>query len=177
MDLDRLINRHKDAVYRQMIRTCGNRDDAEDALADALIAAFKASDKLRDPANFQAWLARIGTRSCARMRIRERLIKFTSIADLEAKGIEIPSSTPGPDIQAELAKMKSCVTGAVEALPEVYREIYLRREIIGDKAEEVAKDLGLSIPALKSRLHRARQLMRESLDSGLGCKSLADSIE
>ena len=177
MDIERLINRHKDAVYRQMIRTCGNRDDAEDALADALIAAFKASNKLRDPANFQAWLARIGTRSCARMRIRERLLKFTSIAELEAKGIEMPSSSPSPDMQAELANLKSCVTGAVESLPDVYREVYLRREIVGDRAEEVASDLGLTIPALKSRLHRARQLMRESLDSGLGCKSLADSID
>ena len=172
MDLERLINRHKDAVYKQMVRTCGNREDAEDALADALLAAIKASDQLKDPGSFQAWLAKIGTRSCARMRIRERLVQFNSIADLEAKGFELSTADPGPHTASELAALKSCVAGAMETLPDIYREVYYRREILGESAEQVASALGLSIPAQKSRLHRARQIVREALDSGLGCRSL-----
>lgn len=173
MDLDRLINRHKDAVYRQMVRTCGNRVDAEDALADAIYAALKASDQLRDPTNFQAWLAKIGTRACIRMRIRERLVTFAPLADLEAAGIELPDPGAGPASEAELSAVKHCVTGALEMLPEIYRVVYTRREILGEPAQAVATDLGITLPAVKSRLLRARSMMRDLLDSGLGCRDMA----
>ena len=175
MDIERLINRHKDAVYRQMVRTCGNYDDAEDALADALLSALKASDQLRDPSHFQAWLARIGTRSCARMRIRQRLVSATSLAELEEKGFEIPEGDLTPDQLAEISGLKECVSGAIQLLPPAYRDVYLRREILEEPAETVARDMNLSIPALKSRLHRARALMRDHLDLGLGCVMFLDS--
>ena len=174
VDLERLLNRHKDAVYKQMVRTCGNHDDAEDALADALLAALKASEQLRDPGSFQAWLSKIGTRACVRMKIRERLVKFTSIADLETNGIDLSDSHAGPAKEAELSILKSCVVGALELLPETYREVYMRREVLGETAEKVATDLQLSIPAVKSRLLRARALIRDLLDSGLGCRGLAE---
>lgn len=176
VELERLINRHKDAVYRQMIRTCGNREDAEDALADALIAAVKASDQLRDPSNFQAWLARIGTRACVRIKIRDRLTQFTPLAELEARGFEIRDDQVGPDREMEMASLKDCVLGALDTLPATYREVYVRREISGEKAEDVARELNVSLAAVKSRLHRARDMMREALDGGLGCRDLADSL-
>ena len=175
VDIERLINRHKDAVYKQMVRACGNHEDAEDALADALFAALKSSEQLRDPIYFQAWLSKIGTRACARMRIRERLVQFTSLSDLEAKGFELSDNQLDPAKQSELLTLKDCVMGAIESLPEIYRDVYLRREITGETAEDVSAYLNLSIPAIKSRLHRARQMVRESLDSGMGCRSLADS--
>ena len=174
MDIERLINQNKDAVYRQMVRTCGNYDDAEDALAEALFAAIKASDQLKNPEHFRAWLSKIGTRSCARMRIRERLAHFTSLEELEAHGIEMPSLENNTLFASEASALKACVTGAIELLPEIYRTVYLRREIMNEKAEDVAKDLDLSLPAVKSRLHRARELIRESLDNGLGCRSFID---
>jgi RNA polymerase sigma-70 factor (ECF subfamily) len=174
LNLERLIDEHKDAVYRQMVRTCGgHRDDAEDALAEALYAAIKASHQLRNPEQFRAWLARIGTRSCARMRIRERLLRLSSLDDLEKVGIEI-AADDSPTQEVEMNELKECVSGAVELLPDIYRTVYLRREILGEPAEKVSKDLGLSLPALKSRLHRARELMRDSLDHGLGCRSLLE---
>lgn len=174
MDIERLINRHKDAVYRQMVRTCGNREDAEDALAEALYAAIKASDQLQNPDRFQGWLAKIGSRSCARSRIRERLGEFASLAELEARGFELKAVTADPAQSAELSELKNCVSGAIELLPELYREVYIRREIMGERAEDVAASLRLTLPALKSRLHRAREMVREALDTGLGCTALVD---
>ncbi|MHB8637761.1 MAG: RNA polymerase sigma factor [Fimbriimonadaceae bacterium] len=173
MDIERQINHHKDAVYRQMVRTCGNHADAEDALADALLGAIKAADQLRDPQNFQAWLAKIGTRSCARMRIRERLLKQTSLSELLDHGIELPESDADPAAQAVAGLIKECVSSAVAQLPPHYRDVYVQREILGEGAGTVAKRLALTVPALKSRLHRARQLVRDSLDSGFGCGDLS----
>jgi len=174
MDIERLIEKHKDAVYRQLVRVCGNHDDAEDALAEAFRAAVQASDQLKDPESFRAWLAKIGSRVCVRKRIRERLAKSVSLAQLESKGIELKDAHSGPDIQAEESVISDCVRRAIESLPETYREVYLRREILGEKAEDVACQMNLSVAAVKSRLHRARQLARESLDSGLGCQGIAD---
>jgi RNA polymerase sigma-70 factor (ECF subfamily) len=108
------------------------------------------------------------------MRIRERLVQFTSVEDLEAHGFELSDAEIGPAKAAELSALKNCVTGAIELLPEIYREVYLRREILEEKAKDVASALCLSLPAVKSRLFRARELMRESLDGGLGCRSLAE---
>lgn len=176
MELERLINRHKDQVYRQMVRVCGNYSDAEDALADALVSAVRASDQLRDPLYFQAWLSKIGTRACIRNRFKERLFQLIPMAELESKWIEIVEPSGGPDVEFEASQMKACVSGAVTALPELYREVYLRREILGEKAEDVAGALGLSLPAVKSRLRRAREMVRSSLDSGFGCAGIADSL-
>lgn len=169
MEIERLINRHKNAVYRQMVRVCGNQDDAEDALAIAIFSAIKASEQLRDPERFQGWLSMIGTRACSRMRIRDRLVSLTSLSDLEAKGIELSDRGHSPEDDAELHEVKNCVLAAIESLPEILREVYVRREISGESAESVAKELKLSVAAVKSRLHRARTLVRQALESGLGC--------
>ncbi len=169
MEIDRLIEKHKDAVYRQMVRVCGNHDDAEDTLADAMIAAWRAADQLLDPAHFRAWMTTIGSRICARTRIRERLTKTIAIQELEAHGLQIPSPIADPEQDLETKTLKACVSDAVASLPETYREVYLRREILGESAEAVGDSLNLSISAVKSRLHRARALVRESLDSNLDC--------
>lgn len=174
MQIESLINDHKDSVYRQMVRVCGNHDDAEDALASAIYSALKASDQLRDSAAFRAWLATIGTRACSRMRIRSHLAQMMPLSELEERGFAIPDSEDLPDVAAETATLKACIAGAVEQLPDIYKEVYLRREIAGDSASEVTRDLGITLPALKSRLHRARQLVRNALDSGFGCANLGD---
>ncbi len=177
MELERLINRHKDAVYRQMVRVCGNQDDAEDALAEALLAAIRSMDDLRDPALFQGWLAKIGTRSCVRKRIRERLIRSIPLSDLYEFGIEVADDRPLPDETAEAQATRACVAKAVDTLPQIYKDVYLRRVVFGEKAQDVADQLGMSLPAVKSRLLRAREIMRDALDTGFGCRDLAGATE
>lgn len=167
MDVERLIEQHKNAVYRQLVRMCGNETDAEDALAEAFISAIRASDQLHDPSAFRAWLAQIGRRVCLRMKSRGAILSMISIDELSWRGIEIPGEMPTPEIQAEVRDTKSCIEGVIASLPESYRDVYMRREIYGDKAQAVARELGLSLPNVKSRLHRARHMVRAALDRGL----------
>ncbi|MCW5941478.1 MAG: sigma-70 family RNA polymerase sigma factor [Fimbriimonadaceae bacterium] len=164
MDFERLANRHKDAVYRQMVRVCGNRDDAEDVLVDALLSAYQALDTLRDEAAFRGWLARIATRICGRMRHRSELRPLVEWSALEAQGWESADPAPAPDAEAIMRHMQRCVSGAVEFLPAIYREVYVMRELETRPAEEVAEALGLTVSAVKSRLHRARHLVRGYFD-------------
>ena len=102
---------------------------------------------------------------------REEFVPSTyrelALADLEAKGIEPLSSEPGPSALAEEAEMKQCVLNALRTLPEIYASVYEIRDIRGLSAEETAKELHLNVATVKSRLHRARNLLRERLDCAI----------
>jgi len=155
-----------------MVRVCGNHDDAEDALADALLAAFSASHQLHDPAKFRAWLATIGKRVCARKRIRERLTHGVSLELLQGAGYDPQDLSPDADEITIQQQMQRCVRAAYDGLPSIYQEVFLRRDLQGESNQKVADDLGLSLPAVKSRLLRARAMLRKSLDSGFECSNL-----
>lgn len=173
MDIEREIARHKDAVYRQMVRVCGDADDAEDVLMEALIAAFRASDQLKDAGAFRSWLTSIASRACIRLRSSKGSGSTLSLDALVEAGMPLPIS-PVSDGDAKLAQaeMHGCIVEVLDSLPEIYREVYDLREINGESAIATAKILDVSVSAVKSRLHRARKLVREGLDNSL-CGSLA----
>jgi RNA polymerase sigma-70 factor (ECF subfamily) len=173
-DFDRLVRAHRDAVYRQMVRVCGNYDDAEDVLAEALSRAHAAMGSLRDEGAFRGWLAIIAKRLCARLRKKAAFQKLVYLAELEDVDEE---AGEGGDPHAALSEkqLKACVSAALEGLGPGYREAYELRDLQGLDSEEAAARLGISVAALKSRLHRARVRVRKALDKGVGCADLFPS--
>lgn len=167
MNFDTLVNQHKDAVYRQMLRVCGNHADAEDVLIEALLKAYRHLDQLRDSIAFRAWLAKIANRVCWQLRRREALMPLLQLSALEEEGREIATAESPVDVQVELAEMKRLLIAAIAALPAPYREVYERRDLQNVPGDEVARKLGISLTAMKSRLHRARVLVRQQLDTAL----------
>lgn len=154
---EHLVNKHKDAVYRQMVRVCNHREDAEDALASALLQAFKAFDSLESDEAFRTWLATIGKRVCIRMRSHpgiQTALEFAEKHQLVDQTIS----------EFDLAILKGCVKDAVEELPPIYKEIYTVCEINENSVVEAAQQIGISHNAAKSRLLRARAMVREMLD-------------
>ena len=137
VDFDALARQHKDAVYRQMIRVCGNREDAEDVLIEALLKAYRHLDQLRESAAFRAWLAHALAR--------------TGRAALDTLR----------------QQMKGLLNESIAALPEPYRSVYELCDVEDLRGDEVARRLGISRAAMKSRLHRARELVRTHLDAAL----------
>jgi RNA polymerase sigma-70 factor (ECF subfamily) len=166
-DFDRLTREHKDAVYRQMLRVCGNREDAEDVLVEALLKAYRHLDQLRASAAFRAWLAQIAKRVCWQLKEREALLPLLQLSALEDEGREIPGGEPGPETQLARRQMKQLLDDAIAALPPIYREVYQLRDIEDRPGDEVSERLGISRAAMKSRLHRARELVRVHLDTAL----------
>jgi DNA-directed RNA polymerase specialized sigma24 family protein len=75
-----LVRQHKDAIYGQMVRVCGNRRDVEDILIEALFKAYRSLDQLRDSAAFRAWLAAIAGRVCWQLRKREALLPILQLS-------------------------------------------------------------------------------------------------
>jgi RNA polymerase sigma-70 factor (ECF subfamily) len=166
VDFDRLAVEHKDAVYRQMIRACGNREDAEDVLVEALLKAYRHLGQLRDARAFRGWLAQIGRRVCWQLKQRESLMPLMQLSALEDEGRQI-SGREDTEAAAALGQMKRLLNDALDRLPAEYREIYQLRDVDELPGEEVARRLGISLAAMKSRLHRARTMVRQYLDERL----------
>jgi len=167
LDFDLLAKQHKDAVYRQMIRVCGNREDAEDVLIEALLKAYRHLDQLRESAAFRAWLAQIAKRVCWQLKEREALLPLLQLSTLEDEGREVPGSEPPADAQLARQQMKGLLNQAIDALPALYRPVYELCDVENLRGDEVAQKLGISRAAMKSRLHRARDMVRTHLDAAL----------
>jgi RNA polymerase sigma-70 factor, ECF subfamily len=164
MDFEKLANQHKDAVYRQMLRVCGNREDAEDVLVEALLNAYRHLDQLRDVQAFRSWMVTIGKRVCWQLKEREALLPITQLSSLEADGGEIASHETGPESQAAVWQMKEMLERVLNSLQPEYREVYELRDLRDIPGEEVARRLDISLSAMKSRLHRARALVRNGIN-------------
>jgi RNA polymerase sigma factor (sigma-70 family) len=136
-------------------RTCSNRDDAEDAVQIALWQLYRKIGALRTAAAFASWLFRIIERECYRLlHARGRLQALDTSLD------EVLRQEPLP------LALRNDLVAAIAALPEPYRKILILRDIDELTAPEAADQLGISIDAAKSRLHRARVLVRDSLLAG-----------
>jgi RNA polymerase sigma-70 factor (ECF subfamily) len=164
MNFEELANAHKDAVYRQMLRACGNHADAEDILMEALIKAYRSLGQLRDATAFRAWLARIARRLCWQLREREALAPLLQLSVMDDEGAELTSTNEAVDAELARREMKALLWQAISELPADTREVYVLRDIEEIRGDKVASTLGITVAAMKSRLHRARQAVRERLD-------------
>jgi RNA polymerase sigma-70 factor (ECF subfamily) len=170
-DFDALAAAHKDAVYRQLIRTCGNQQDAEDVLVEALLKAYQNLDQLREHGAFRAWLAQIGRRVCWQLKQREALMPLIQLSDAEERGIQPIDSAPSPELVVARQRLRDLLQEAIDQLEPDYRTVYVLRDIEEHSGPEVAERLGISLAAEKSRLHRARAQVRAFLDRRLAARS------
>jgi RNA polymerase sigma-70 factor (ECF subfamily) len=156
-----LLSRHQDAVYRFGRMMCGNHDDAEDVAQDTLMTALEKADGFRGEASFLTWLYAIARSQCSRKRRRGS--REIMAEGQEGKPPELLDPAPlAVDALASNSERKA-VQRAVEALRPIYREVVVLRDIEGLTAPEVAETLGLSVEAVKSRLHRGRAELRIAL--------------
>jgi RNA polymerase sigma-70 factor (ECF subfamily) len=167
VNFEALANEHKDAIYRQMLRVCGNREDAEDVLIEALLKAYCSMDQLRDSTLFRAWLAQIARRVCWQLKEREALLPLLQLSELEDAGHAIADPRAAPEEIAAATQMRGFLMDAIAQLKPEFRAVYELRDLEELPGEEVAARLGISLTAMKSRLHRARSMLRERMDAAL----------
>jgi RNA polymerase sigma-70 factor (ECF subfamily) len=167
VDFEALANEHKDAIYRQMLRVCGNREDAEDVLIEALLKAYCSMDQLRDSAPFRAWLAQIARRVCWQLKEHEALLPLLQLSELEDDGLDLRDKAAEPEEIVAAAQMRQMLMDAVTQLTPEFRRVYELRDLEKVPGEEVAAKLGISLRAMKSRLHRARKILRERMEVAL----------
>jgi RNA polymerase sigma-70 factor (ECF subfamily) len=155
--LNRLIAAHRHGVYRYGLHVCRTTEDAEDAVQETLWAATRAIRTFRGTATAVAsWLFTIVKRECLRLIERRR----HSPDDLDDHE-EVHSDAQQPEDALAQRRRSARLADALAALEPQYREVILLRDIEELSAPEAAEQLGISVDALKSRLHRARVSLRD----------------
>lgn len=171
-----------ESAYEEIVRRFGPRmlsvakrlltqdQDAQDALQDAFLSAFKSIDKFQGDARLATWLHRIVV-NAALMKLRTKRRKpETTIDDLLPKYNEDGHRRSAGDWRVthdtavQTSEIREQVLHAIDMLPELYREILLLRDIEELSTEETAQQLEITEGAVKTRLHRARLALRELLD-------------
>jgi RNA polymerase sigma-70 factor (ECF subfamily) len=167
-----LVEAHRDKVYGLALRMTRSEADAAEITQDTFLSAYQHLKDFRGDAAFGSWVHRIAANN-ALMRLRHR--RVVQAAEEELQGQEFTEreslavyptqdwsrSAEGKILDAELGR---AIQGATDRLPEGYREVFLLKDVEGLSYEQIAEVTGDSIPAIKSRLHRARLALREAID-------------
>ena len=169
--LEVLLARHEQRVFRFGLRMCGNEEDARDVLQETLLAAFRGVRQFRGDAQLSTWLFQVARSFCTKFRRRGagEPARHEPLESAAARGVSVPASAP--DDRAHAREMARVIQEALLALPDSQREVVLLRDVEGLTAEEAAAVVGIEVPALKSRLHRARMAMQERIAALLGVGS------
>jgi RNA polymerase sigma-70 factor (ECF subfamily) len=167
-----IMQRHNQRLYRIARSVLRNSVEAEDAVQEAYVAAFSHLASYRGESPLAAWLSRIVmNEALGRLRRKPGPADFAPLeAVREAEIIPFPSSAPQDDPERTMAQRQilQLVETATDALPEVYRVVFMIRVIEGMSVEETAHLLGIKPETVKTRLHRARQLVRDQLNKQIG---------
>ena len=163
----KLFGDHLATVQRFALRMCRDEDRARDVAQESLLTALKSLDSYRGEASFSTWLFTITRSHCGRIRRRadREVVSEEETGSLDRAMSEVPA----PDAQAAHSEVSDVVERALGELDPGDREVVLLRDVEGMSTKDAAQVLGLSVAALKSRLHRARatlrSLVREMVDA------------
>lgn len=165
---EELVKRYDRNVFRIAQHITQNREDAEDVVQDAFLKAYGNLSQFQEQSKFYTWLVRIAVNE-ALMKLRRRRPERTVSLDEDVKTEddsiprEVADWSPNPEQQYKQAELKQILTKTINGLPPSFRTVFVLRDVEGLSTEETAEALNLSIPAVKSRLLRARLQLRERL--------------
>jgi RNA polymerase sigma-70 factor, ECF subfamily len=165
-----LINQYDRHIYRLALNITGNQEDAEDVLQDSFLKAYSNLGQFQGDSRFYTWLVRIAVNE-ALMKLRKRrgaswvsLDEPVETDDLSLIPKEIEDWADNPEQSYARTELQDILNQAVEKLEPQFRTVFLLRDVEEFSTEETARMLGLSVPAVKSRLLRARLRLRDLLN-------------
>ena len=170
-----LISRYGERAYRLARRITGNGEDAEEVVQDAFCTVVRKIDMFRGESAFGSWLYRIVANAAYhKLRGRQRRWRELSLDEVlpvfDADGAHAgpvadwSARVNDPAVQAEL---RTALTAAIDELPATYRTVLMLRDVEGQSNGEIALALGLSVPVVKTRVHRARLFLRKRLGQSM----------
>jgi len=166
---EHLIKEHEGKIYNLLLGMTGNKAAAEDLFQETFLTAWRKIGMFRGDADFSSWLYRIAFNNVLMKRRKKKKIKTVSIDtpvmayDRETKRDFADDWSRSPAATLENKELKNRISKAIKMLPEKYKEVLVLRDVEGLSNEEVKKILNISLPSVKSRLHRARFFLRDNL--------------
>ena len=166
---EQLVKRYDRNIFRIAQHITQNREDAEDVMQDAFLKAYENLEQFQGNSKFYTWLVRIAVNESL-MKLRRRRTDKTVSLDQEIETEEdtmpreVADWSPNPEQLYKQGELKEILTKTINGLPASFRTVFVLRDVEGLSTEETAEALGLSVPAVKSRLLRARLQLRERLN-------------
>lgn len=163
--LSELVKKYEQTVYNFAFKICRDRDKAENTMQDAFLSMVKSLNQFDGKSKLSTWLYRIVSNHCL-MEFRRRKLEFYDLENNEDDLINekyFADSENIPDKEIENTELKNILDEAIKKLSPEYRIVFLLRDVEEQSTEETAKILELSVPAVKSRLHRARAFLRNEI--------------
>jgi len=167
-----LVDAHRDRVFGLALRMTRSEADAAEITQETFLSAYQHLKDFRGDAAFGSWVHRIAANH-ALMRLRHKRVVQAAENDLTEPEFTERGSlaqytgnewSRGTEEKALDAELRHAIQQATDRLPEGYREVFLLKDVEGLSYEQIAEALGDSVPAIKSRLHRARLALREAID-------------
>jgi len=164
---EELVNRYSMRVFTLANRVTKHKEDAEDVMQEVFVSVMRKITAFRGQSSFSSWIYRV-TLNCALMRLRKRRQdKSISMEDMMSQVLAVPNRVNTFNSEGESfrrrSELREALTAAIEELPKDYRPVFILRDVDGFSSLEVSEMLGISVPAVKSRLHRARISLQRHL--------------
>ncbi|MFO7892591.1 MAG: RNA polymerase sigma factor [Longimicrobiales bacterium] len=153
-----LVRRHQDMLHAHAARMTGRGDVAADLVQESLVKAYTSLDRCRNPDKFGAWAFRIVANRC------KDYLKNVRRKDVALDDAAPAAGSMDPEDDLERSELRRRLDRALAGLPEDQREAFVLKHEEGRSYEEMAELLGLSVGALKMRVHRAREALKELLE-------------
>ena len=166
---EQLVKRYDRNVFRIANHITHSREDAEDVVQEAFLKAYSNLEKFQEQSKFYTWLVRIAVNE-ALMKLRKRRPeRFVSLdEDVKTEDDSLPREvadwSPNPEQLYNQEELRDILSRTIQGLPPTFRTVFVLRDVEGLSTEETAEALELSVPAVKSRLLRARLQLRERLN-------------
>ena len=170
---DELLDRHEKAVFNLIFRLVGDYEEAADLTQETFVAAYRSFHAFRGESEVFTWICQIAVNKCKnkfKERGRRRRFEFL-VRDLkqeDGEAVEDDSGMLGvedrtPLTELEKKELQEKIVAAISVLPDDFRLVVVLRDLQGLSYQEIAEMVGISMDALKSRLHRGRALLRQKL--------------
>jgi RNA polymerase sigma-70 factor (ECF subfamily) len=165
---EKLMARYEKRIYNLALRMLRDPDDAREVLQETFLKVYDNLEKFRGEAQLSTWIYRIAMNE-ALMRIRKEKHRPRSLEIVDEEGerrdMDVVDWSPRPVERLLTKELGGELDRAIARLPEDYRGAFLLRDVEGLSNEQIAKAMKLSVPAVKSRIHRARVFLRNELST------------
>jgi RNA polymerase sigma-70 factor (ECF subfamily) len=169
-EFEKLVKANRDALYRIAYRLTGKREDAEDLLLEALTEAWESFNHFQKGTEFVRWVATIMTHTFLDWQRKNSHYEFVSLdepSEEDEEPLELPDETDDPEKLVLRREFWRAAKRALDELPLEFRTVVVLVDMEGLSYEEAAKILNCPIGTVRSRLHRARTILREKLKDWL----------